>query len=441
MQITTPPSQPDQVDNNNDMGPTSSSQPQTPSSSALSAAMATSDRFDFEAEYENLKHNLKFFDEAIPKKKDLERAVEALESAKSEKSMLQEHKRQAEAVLGEKRQNWRELRATHDKNQQEWQRRAIKADDVLFKADHHLDWSSRSYTGLEKIEVAKENLRLLEERRQADQAHAAMIEVRQGPKTWQARIDHQDQKIKKCEEEVLKIKKALDDAVEQWTTKNRIWNPADDSDLLLLKSTLKEQGDEIASLRKHICSLEETCKSDRKTIKSLETRIEQDEPLLKVGIDILRRKQEMEKPKAERDMAAIERGNKAAHYGTALADARRVVSGSAEERTWYSEFYGPFTADFVSQFGPSAPTFVEVVDWHAAVKNFQKNVTCDYSNKFITQFKIFVCELWVKHMVLLAAGGYETYLKDDQQGKNHYKILKFWYEAAYTMHKKRRVNS
>jgi chromosome segregation ATPase len=116
--------------------------------------MATSDRFAFEAEYENAKRNLKFFDEVIPKKKDLERAVDALESAKSEKSMLQEHNQQTKAVLEEKRQNWRELRATHHKNQQEWQQRAIKAVDVLFRVDNH--FVLRYHRGIEsQIEVAK----------------------------------------------------------------------------------------------------------------------------------------------------------------------------------------------------------------------------------------------------------------------------------------------
>jgi hypothetical protein len=95
----------------------------------------------------------------------------------------------------------------------------------------------------------------------------------------------------------------------------------------------------------------------------------------------------------------------------------------------------------VFQFGPRAPTFVEVVDWHAAVKNFQNNVKCDNSNKFITQFKMFVDDIKSKHKLLQAAAEIETYLKDDQQGKDHYKFLKLWYEAAYTMHKKRRANS
>lgn len=288
MQITTPPSQPAQVDSNNHMKPTSPSQPQTPSSSAPLAATVTSDRFDFEPEYENAKHNLKFFDEAIPNKNDLERAVDALECAKSEISKLQEYKRLAEAVLEEKRQDWKELRTANDTNQQEWQRRALKADEVLFRVDN--DFVLRYHRDIEsQIEVAKENLRLLEERQQVEQAELAIDEVRQGPETWQARIDHQEQKIKKCEEEVLKIKKGLNGAVEQWKTENRIWNPSDDSDLLLLKATLKEQVDETASLRKQICSLEESCKSDEKTIKSLATKITKDEPLLKVGMDILRR--------------------------------------------------------------------------------------------------------------------------------------------------------
>jgi hypothetical protein len=202
MQITTPPSQPDQVDSNNYIEPTPPSYPQTPLSNAPSAAMATSDRLDFEAEYENAKHNLKFYDEAMPKKEDLERAVQALESAKSEKSMLQEHKRQAEDVLEEKRQNWKELRTAHSKNQEEWKLRAVKGDEVLFKFDNHLEF--RYYAGLgDQIEVAKENLSLLEERHQVVQAYLAIDGVRQGPKTWQARIHHQDLLVQLHVEECL----------------------------------------------------------------------------------------------------------------------------------------------------------------------------------------------------------------------------------------------
>ena len=402
--------------------------------------MTASDGFDFEAQYENAKHSLKFFDDAIARKKELERALHTLESAKSEKSKLQEHKQQAEAVLEEKRQKWNELCAAHDKNQQEWYLRGIKGEDVLFRVDNH--FKPRCQRGLEsQIDVAKENLRLLEERRQVDQDHAAIDRVYQVAEDWQARIAHQEEKIKGCEDEVLKIKKALDDALEQWKTKNRIWNPSDDSDILLLKSTLKDQGNEIASLRKQICWLKETCKSDKKTITSLETKIAKDEPLLKVGMDILRRKQEMDKPKAERDMVVVERGNKAAHFGSALADASRVLSSSvAEERTWYSEFYG-FSASLVSQYGPSAPTTVEVLDSRASVKNFQRNVTCEYSKKFNTEFKIFVDDFRSQHMVLSDGTDIGTYLKDDKQGKEHYKSMKLWYEAAYTMHKKRRASS
>jgi len=424
------------------MEPTSRGRPLNPSSSALLPAMTASDGFDFEAQYEDAKHSLKFFDEAILKKKDLERALHALESAKSEKSKLQEHKEQAEAVPEEKRQKWRELYTAHDKKQQEWRLRGVKAEDVVFRADNYFDpRCQRGNLTESQIGFAKENLRLLEERQQVDNANAALDGVCKVADDWQARIIHQDEKIESCEEEILEMKKTLDDAVEQWKEENRIRNQFNDSDLILLKSSLKDQGSEIASLRKQICLLKETCESDKKTITSLQTKIVKDEPLLKVGMDILRRKQEMVKPKVERDMAAVERGNKAAHFGSALADASRVLSGSvAEERTWYSEFYC-FPAGLVLLYGPSAPTFVEVIDWHAAVKNFQSNVTCNYSNMFITQFKLFVDDPRSKHMVLLAGAVIETYLKDDEQGKNYYKSLRLFYKTAYNMHKKRRASN
>ncbi len=49
----------------------------------------------------------------------------------------------------------------------------------------------------------------------------------------------------------------------------------------------------------------------------------------------------MEKPKAEKDMVVVERGNKVAHFGSALPDTSRVLSSTIdEERIWYSEVYG-----------------------------------------------------------------------------------------------------
>jgi hypothetical protein len=259
-------------------------------------------------------------------------------------------------------------------------------------------------------------------------------------------VNRQDQKIKKCEEEVLEMKKALHDALEQLRTNNRIRSPSNDSDHLLKSSRFKEKDKEIASLRKQICgweefreSMEKLYESNKETITSLETKIGQDEPLLKVGMDILRRKQEMEKPKADRDMAAIERGNKAAYFGTALADARRVVSGSvAEEQTWYSKFYG-FDASFVLENCLGAPTFVEVCRLACSSQALPQQYEVLSFVCVHQLFQGFYGYLRSKHKVQLASANIETYLKDDQQGKQDYKNLKMWYEAAYALHKERRA--
>lgn len=60
---------------------------------------------------------------------------------------------------------------------------------------------------------------------------------------------------------------------------------------------------------------------------------------LKIGLDILRRSQEMGKDKNLRSEAIIEQGNKAAHYGHALADAYRVLKVPRETRSQESQWY------------------------------------------------------------------------------------------------------
>jgi hypothetical protein len=54
---------------------------------------------------------------------------------------------------------------------------------------------------------------------------------------------------------------------------------------------------------------------------------------------------------------------------------------------------------------------------------------------------MFVDDFRSRHKVELDGTDIETYLKEVKQGKEHYKSMKVWYEAAYAMHKKRRASS
>jgi hypothetical protein len=81
---------------------------------------------------------------------------------------------------------------------------------------------------------------------------------------------------------------------------------------------------EISNLNKQIAAMKNAANAQNTTTSSLSNNIIESRPIHDVGLAILERRRELQKLKSDRNQAIIERGNKAARFGSALADAHRV---------------------------------------------------------------------------------------------------------------------
>jgi len=147
----------------------------------------------------------------------------------------------------------------------------------------------------------------------------------------------------------------------------------------------------------------------------------------------------------KRNEGHIEAGNKAAHYGSPLADAVRVyeVDKTEKSRTWYEEQYGTVASFVFEKIGPHrGPLFLNVLYWHGAVRNFDHvySVTNTWRGNFMSEWRDF-------KEALSKSGKQEDddvatwiteYFKDNEDGKKSYARMKEEYETGYERNKERR---
>jgi len=103
--------------------------------------------------------------------------------------------------------------------------------------------------------------------------------------------------------------------------------------------------------------------------------------------------------------------------------------------------YG-FAPSFVIRIGEKAPKFIEILDWHAAVKYFvnSTSISCDTQN-FFKEFEPFKASFEGRGLPLFyapdALAEMKKLLKEHEDRKCKYKILKRSYDGAYKLHKER----
>ncbi|KAE9378763.1 hypothetical protein N431DRAFT_326021 [Stipitochalara longipes BDJ] len=417
--------------------PVTSTSPQLPSSTSPSPVMSANNAPDFEAEYEKAKQNLSFFEDAITKKKELDTITESIEEHDRELKELLEEQNKIRTQLELKNRDFNEKVSAFNEKQMEWEERDVTPEDALFLPCFSLqNLSCHVQEQKYRIKLAKANLAMLEESVQIYEEGLASQAINDKSNCLDEESGKKRQVINSLKEREATLRKAYNEAVKQWKTKRQVSNPNNSLDAM---STLEKRNTEITQLKNERSSLEAENKSGNETIASLRKQIVQMKPIWEVGMEILARKREMQKPNAVRDPEVVERGNKAAHFGTALADAHRIIYGphNFHEVAWYLSHYG-FKPLFVLLHGPQAPTFLEVVEWRAAIKHFQSTVACKDSNSFLTEFEKFKATV-----ALLPTRIYsptlESSLSEDLQGKLHYQAMKNSYEAAYKKHKERRV--
>ncbi|KAN0115387.1 hypothetical protein V8E51_004931 [Hyaloscypha variabilis] len=391
---------------------------------APSTVLTTVNLPDFEAEYEKVKQNLSFFEDAIAKKKELDGITKSIEkhkkqleevNAKLEAACLDFSKKNTEYTAHLPAFRFREI---------EWEDRDVDPDDVLYIRN----LSGHAQKLRDRIRLARANLAMLEESLLVEEQRVAIEAIRKQVVDLERISCGEGQLLEKLEMEEKTLRPVYEKAVALWQTK---CHDSFSNQNRELQSTLEEKDSEIAQLKTQILSLNSTIDAKTKIIIAKEGLDLWKQPIIQVALDILASKQEEAKPKEKREEAIIEQGNKAAHNGTALADARRLLLDSpkrnAVEWTWYKQEYGA-SPEIVSQIGSDSPKTLEILDWNFSIRSFgtQHN---DLKEEFELLFNKFGSILMNRQVGLNNALDMNTYL-ESSPGKKLYDKLKSLYIEA-----------
>jgi len=237
-----------------------------------------------------------------------------------------------------------------------------------------------------QIKMTKDNLAMLEARLQLDDELLLLHPITKALNELEGRVANKERDIQRLNEQKRVLVKEFDDAVSTWRSKylesTEAGSKPERAPETEPKTTKLESLDKVKASKvqppqqknkQEISDLQNQISLLRKKIVSIEGQDCRKQPIVEVGLDILARKIELSKPRGERDEAIIEQGNKAAHNGTALADARRLLLRRAkrdeEEWTWYEEEYGA-SPDVVSKIGSDSPKALEILDWRFSIRSF-----------------------------------------------------------------------
>jgi len=286
--------------------------------------MATAKLPNFGEEYEKLTQKLAFFEEAKAKN-DLEVFTKSMDKHKREIQEISSKKAAVELEFEPKRLEFCAILSAFDKKETEWKRRGIDACKILFVPRiRQEDIFHNAQEFKDRIKLGKENLDMLEARLSLAEHVAATESFLKVLSDLKDDIVSKKKAVKGLEEEEKILRKEYDGAVDQWRIKYEVSNPTSISEVGELRFEVEAKDLEISNLNKQIAAMNNAANAQNTTTSFLSNNITENRPIHDVGLAILERRCELQKLKSDRNQAIIERRNKAAHFGSALADAHRV---------------------------------------------------------------------------------------------------------------------
>lgn len=193
-------------------------------------------------------------------------------------------------------------------------------------------------------------------------------------------------------------------------------------------------------------------------------------PAIRLGKQILLRRRELERPRNEQDHSVIQNGNRAAHWGGALAHAAYLKSHdyTCSETEWYRADFGVGFDYAWGVLQHADQRWVDILEWHSGMKYFHEFADSAattsvsrarltfapnaaqkpfLSSPFKRAFETVMVKAfeWSVHLqVKKCLGGSWPippmemcqFLKDDEEGKQLYEAMKDAFEMGYSQHQK-----
>lgn len=404
---------------------------------------------DFEEEYEKTQKKLNWLYDIISKKELIATLATSTKECEGELERLSPLHAATQADLVEKEEKWSAFAKMHDKRQKEWASFTLKTKAIIFLSDHDNPEMHALDPLQAHVELAEENAALFRERLHLATLKKDKLEANNKLNMLQDVLEFKREGKGWLEVQRGDAITAYEDVILQWNTRSCLKNhPAQLADCpenaedgaSHTEAILKEKDLKINKLEDENQKLREQLKAKNKQLQVQVISNYKKEVIMEVGLDVLRRRQENHKPVRKRNKDIMERGNKAAHYGSPMADALRVlyVDRIAESRKWYEAQYG-VTADFVVHkisTNAAAPLFIEIVYWHSAIQHFEG---CSvYSEAFMLKWSKFMQTFSGKREDDAIAQWIAKYFTEDKEGIALHKGMKALYKFSYDIHKERR---
>ena len=183
--------------------------------------------------------------------------------------------------------------------QEKWAQLGVKADDAKFICDHV---KRRKYvrSELEKqITLAEENATLFKERLQITILARSSVEADCRVHKLCEEIEEADVKLQAFKKQLVEARMTYRATVLEWIGKQQLSKPSTQpTEHESSTSDVAERDARIDALEKQVKEQEDQLKAKDGTIQSLEAKISASEPIQAVGLHALRRRRELQKPKA-----------------------------------------------------------------------------------------------------------------------------------------------
>jgi len=385
--------------------------------------MATMTKEEIASEYEKTKANLGLLENLLQQEKQKEFQEQVTSESKAEVKDISKKFNAAKTELDDKQATLDKTVEEHATKVGEWKQNSINLEGILFKDEVPSVTSSDNDDDLERAaELAQLNAVLLNQKLAIRQQLSAAKIKRTNFKSLQNTISAKDEMHRTLDVQLTKLDEQIATGCQKYQQN--------------LESQLK-------AITGHMGTKTEdsftSCEKERAQAYN-EGRLSASRlllPLADAGQSVRGRKLEWEK-NTTKNQALVQRGNKAAHYGMALADASLYQNFYPEPRTdsdTFIEIYGVHP-DFVWE-NQNCKACLNILDWRGGMKDYRTspNYRSTYSlSNFHALSKDFFIQLKADSSSWKVAN-LNQYLQDDVKGSMMYKNLKEEHDSTLAKHK------
>jgi hypothetical protein len=203
-------------------------------------------------------------------------------------------------------------------------------------------------------------------------------------------------------------------------------------DVMGKEDTIKEQNMKVVEAEAIVKSKDDITDYQRGRISAFDQLL----PLATAGRFIRERKLEWERD--TKNQKLVDLGNRASHYGMALADAtlyQSFIPNKRSDSELYIAFYG-LHPDFIWK-NQQCALLLDILDWRGAMKDFYPPFSYHRTSYPTTMFSKLCNEFMTNidaELTTWTVASLNEYLKDNEKGVQMYKDLKAHHAAGLKLH-------